>query len=106
MKLITIKQVSGILNVKESTLYEWIRMDKLPSYRLGGLIRIEEGELYEWIRNQKVSNTGKELKMPKIRKNADIDSIVTKAIESFNEKSYDNPEKGNQTKSVSNERST
>ncbi|MBI1910860.1 MAG: helix-turn-helix domain-containing protein [Deltaproteobacteria bacterium] len=36
MKLITIKELSDFLKVKESTLYSWVHYDTIPFYKLNG----------------------------------------------------------------------
>jgi PTS system nitrogen regulatory IIA component len=47
MKL-TVKDVAGLLNISEKTVYRWIGERKLPGYRLSGQYRFNQAELAEW----------------------------------------------------------
>ena len=39
--LLTVKEVCGWLNVKQSTLYLWVSQNRIPYRRLNRLIRFE-----------------------------------------------------------------
>jgi excisionase family DNA binding protein len=41
MRLLNVKQLAEILNVKEKTLYHWERQGRLPCIRLGRLVRFD-----------------------------------------------------------------
>lgn len=56
MKLITVKDVSAILNVKPGAVYEWTYQDKIPYYKFNGVIRFDENEISEWIKSNKSGN--------------------------------------------------
>ena len=45
---LTVKEVSGLLNISEKTVYRWIDERKLPGYRLSGQYRFNRAELLEW----------------------------------------------------------
>ena len=47
--LLTVKEVSGWLNVKQSTLYLWVSQGKIPCRRLNGLIRFETPAIQAWL---------------------------------------------------------
>ena len=47
--LLTVKEVSGWLNVKPSTLYLWVSRGKIPCRRLNGLIRFETPAIQAWL---------------------------------------------------------
>ena len=82
MKLITIKEVSEILGVKVSTLYEWVRNGTIPSYRLNGLIRFDMEELCVWVKDSHTYSNTKERRLHKKRsKNRGLDNIITNAID-------------------------
>ena len=98
MKLITIKEVSEILGVKVSTLYEWVRNGTIPSYRLNGLIRFDMDEIYAWAKSQSTNNTKERRSHRKRSKNKGLDKIITNAIETVNVKRYNSTQRGNQTK--------
>ena len=91
MKLVTIKEVSEFLKVKESTLYSWVHYDSIPFYKLNGLLRFNMEEIMEWVRKSK--RTPYNTNMPlRESKNLDIDDIIKKAIDGVKGKGY-NPSK-------------
>ena len=56
MKLITVKDVSEILNVKSTAVYDWTYQNKIPYYKLNGVIRFDKDEILEWIKSNKSDN--------------------------------------------------
>lgn len=53
MKLLTVKDVSEIINAKPSTIYAWAESGTLPSYKIGGLLRFSEDDIIASIKNCK-----------------------------------------------------
>jgi excisionase family DNA binding protein len=47
--LLTIKDLSGWLNIKPSTLYLWAAQGKIPCRRIHGLIRFDPDEIKAWL---------------------------------------------------------
>ena len=47
--LLTVKEVCGWLNVKQSTLYLWVSQNRIPYRRLNGLIRFETPAIQAWL---------------------------------------------------------
>lgn len=47
--LLTIKEVSAWLNIKESTLYLWASTGKIPCHRIHGLIRFDRDAIAQWL---------------------------------------------------------
>jgi len=47
--MLTIKDVSAWLNIKESTLYLWVSQGKIPCRRIHGLIRFEHDAIQAWL---------------------------------------------------------
>ena len=45
---LTVRDVAGLLNVTEKTIYRWIEEQKLPGYRMNGQYRFNRAELLEW----------------------------------------------------------
>jgi nitrogen PTS system EIIA component len=45
---LSVRDVSGLLNISEKTVYRWINERKLPGYRLSGQYRFNRAELLEW----------------------------------------------------------
>ena len=56
MKLITVKDVSEIINVKSAAVYDWTYQNKIPYYKLNGVIRFDKDEILEWIKSNKSDN--------------------------------------------------
>lgn len=92
MKLVTIKEVSKFLSVKESTLYSWVNKGSIPSHKINGLIRFDLDEIEEWVKRSKQVSS-KPTPAIKVSINQDIDSIVKKAIEDVTGNRY-NPSIG------------
>lgn len=91
MKLITIKEVSEFLKVKEPTLYSWVRNGALPSYKLKGLLRFDMDEIKEWVKNSRFNPCNVTIRTGKNR-NLDIHAVIKKAVEDVTGKGY-NPSK-------------
>jgi excisionase family DNA binding protein len=49
-QLLSIKEVSTRLKVKESTLRAWVFQKRIPFVRLGRLVRFRESDLEDWAR--------------------------------------------------------
>ncbi len=45
---LTVRDVAGLLNVSEKTIYRWIREGNIPSYRINEQYRFHRAELLEW----------------------------------------------------------
>ncbi len=91
MKLVTIKEISEFLKVKESTLYSWVHGGSIPFYKLNGLLRFDMDEVREWVKNSKPVpyEPIRELKKAQTE---DIGTIVKRAIDGAKGKGY-NPSK-------------
>jgi excisionase family DNA binding protein len=87
MKLVSIKELSQFLNVKESTLYAWVHNGTIPSYKLNGLLRFELEEIIEWVKNSKLIPCNATI-FPKKSNRSDVDSIIKKAIDDVTGKGY------------------
>ncbi len=88
MKLINIKEVSEILDVKESTLYSWVRNNTIPSYKLNGAVRFDLDEIKTWLNESKRKPCDIQLPAPKTVSDQDVQSIIRKAIEDITGKGY------------------
>ena len=58
MALVTIKDLSAYLTVKESTLYSWVHNGTIPFHKLNGLIRFDLEEIKSWVEASKTSFNG------------------------------------------------
>jgi excisionase family DNA binding protein len=52
--LLTVTQVSKMLNVSPKTVYLWCDLHIIPHYRLGGSIRFDLDEIKAWVKSCKV----------------------------------------------------
>ena len=59
MQLIGVKEVSEILNVKPSTLYQWAELGLIPCYKLNGSLRFDIEDIMSWIKSCKKEVTSR-----------------------------------------------
>ena len=52
---LTVKDVAGLLNISEKTVYRWIDERKLPGYRLSGQYRFNRAELLDWATSNRIN---------------------------------------------------
>jgi excisionase family DNA binding protein len=50
MRILTVKQVSELLQAKQSTVYAWAEQRLMPSFKINGLLRFDEDEVHQWLR--------------------------------------------------------
>jgi nitrogen PTS system EIIA component len=51
---LTVRDVAGLLNVSEKTVYRWIKDGGIPAYRLNDQYRFHRAELLEWATAKKI----------------------------------------------------
>ena len=51
-RLLTIKQLSELLQVKFSTIYKWTHCRQIPCLKLGRLLRFREADILEWLKDK------------------------------------------------------
>ena len=51
-ELLSIRDVSEMLKIKEATLRAWVFQRQIPCIRLGRLVRFKRGDLERWIRDK------------------------------------------------------
>ena len=93
MRLVTIKEVSRFLSVKESTLYSWVNKGSIPAHKINGLIRFDMDEIEEWVKRSRQESHKATPHAIKVSNNQDIDNIIKKAIDSVTSNRY-NPSNG------------
>jgi excisionase family DNA binding protein len=49
MQVITIKELSEFLKVKEKTLYQWAEFGQIPCLKLNGVLRFDLDDIQKWI---------------------------------------------------------
>ncbi|OGX06691.1 MAG: hypothetical protein A3G87_00975 [Omnitrophica bacterium RIFCSPLOWO2_12_FULL_50_11] len=48
-RLLTAKQVSALIEVKPSTVYQWVHVGLIPYVKIGKCVRFKKDELFRWI---------------------------------------------------------
>ena len=57
-EILTIKEVSEYLKVKERTVYRLAADKKIPAFKVGGAWRFSRPEIKQWIKQQSNQGTG------------------------------------------------
>lgn len=52
-KYINIKDLSEYLDIKPSTLYDWVFRKKIPYYKIGRLVKFNMDEIEKWVEERK-----------------------------------------------------
>ncbi len=68
-EFLTVKNVSEILDLKISSIYQLIYQNKIPHYKKGGRLYFDSNEIKEWVRS------GKRKTLDQIRKEARLDLL-------------------------------
>mgnify|MGYP001194378906 CR=1 FL=1 len=53
MKLVGVKEISELLGIKPSTIYQWAELGQIPCYKLNGSLRFNMEEIMNWIKSCK-----------------------------------------------------
>lgn len=53
MKILTIKEVSELLRVKEKTLYQWAELGQIPCIKMNGSLRFDYDDIQTWVKSCK-----------------------------------------------------
>ncbi|OGQ50783.1 MAG: hypothetical protein A3J24_01545 [Deltaproteobacteria bacterium RIFCSPLOWO2_02_FULL_53_8] len=92
MNLVTIKELSGFLKVKPSTIYSWVHNGTIPFIKLNGLLRFDMDEITKWVEGSKPMPSLPPASFKKAA-NLDINAIVKRAVASTRGRSYDPPKR-------------
>jgi len=84
---LTVIDIASFLNVRPSTIYQWVSLGRLPYYRFGRLLRFKRREVEAWAEKWRSEGTdikGKgKLDLKSMgRKKLDIEQIIKRSIES------------------------
>ena len=52
-KHLTIQQLSELIQVSPSTLYQWTHSGFIPHYKIGQAIRFKETDIEKWLKSRK-----------------------------------------------------
>ncbi|OGW13547.1 MAG: hypothetical protein A2W77_09415 [Nitrospinae bacterium RIFCSPLOWO2_12_39_16] len=53
MKLLSVKEIASMLNVKPSTVYQWAELGQIPCIKLNGALRFDLEDIIIWIKSCK-----------------------------------------------------
>ncbi|MFC1769593.1 helix-turn-helix domain-containing protein [Nitrospirota bacterium] len=53
MRLLTVKDMSQHLCVKEKTLYQWAELEQIPHIKLNGCLRFDLTDIEAWVEESK-----------------------------------------------------
>lgn len=76
--MLTVKELSAWLNIKESTLYLWVSQNKIPCRRIHGLVRFEPEAIEAWLNGFEAS-PGKPFPRPTHDDTRDVDQLIEAA---------------------------
>ncbi len=51
--MMSVRELSAFLNVKEKTLYQWAELRRIPYFKLNGCLRFDLDEIKEWMKTCK-----------------------------------------------------
>lgn len=80
MNIVTIKEVSEFIKVKESTIYSWAGCGSIPSYKIWGLLRFDIDEIKEWVKKSVQIKEVQFKSKIKSLKNINLDKHIKKII--------------------------
>lgn len=53
MQIVTVKELSAILKVKDKTLYQWAGLKQIPCLKLNGSLRFDLEDIKIWVQSCK-----------------------------------------------------
>ncbi len=78
--LLTVKDLSTLLRIAPSTLYDWAKRGKIPARNLNGLIRFDPAELQEWLESGRVQVLTKALPFECGKRGSlDLERVIARA---------------------------
>ncbi len=92
MSLVTVKELSEFLKVKQSTIYAWVHNGNVPFYKLNGLLRFDMDEIMAWVKGSKTVPSKANIPFKKTL-NPDMDAIVERAVASVRPRRYNPPKR-------------
>ena len=53
-KLLTVEEIADVLNVKQSTIYNWTHLGFIPHIKIGKLLRFNEDDVLKWLNKKSI----------------------------------------------------
>ena len=75
LHMLTVKELSAWLNIKDSTLYLWVSKNKIPCRRIHGLVRFEPEAIQAWLKSFETS-PGKPFSLQTRHDTRDLDHLI------------------------------
>ncbi|HRB14524.1 MAG TPA: helix-turn-helix domain-containing protein [Nitrospira sp.] len=76
--MLTVKELSVWLNIKQSTLYLWVSKNKIPCRRIHGLVRFEPEAIQAWLNGFSSTSSNLPPRVPR-HKAGDVDHLIEAA---------------------------
>lgn len=54
LKLLSIKDLAGILNVSQVTAYRIVESRKIPFYKINGMLRFSESDVLDYLKENRI----------------------------------------------------
>lgn len=52
-EMFTVKELSNVINIKESTLYSWVSQGNIPHIKLGKKVLFDSDDIEKWMEEHK-----------------------------------------------------
>ncbi|CBK40073.1 putative DNA-binding domain protein, Excisionase family (modular protein) [Nitrospira defluvii] len=78
LHMLTVKELSAWLNIKQSTLYLWVSKNKIPCRRIHGLVRFEPEAIQVWLNSFSSTSNMRPHRVSR-RKAGDVDHLIEAA---------------------------
>jgi predicted DNA-binding transcriptional regulator AlpA len=53
VQIVSVKQVSDFLKVKDKTIYQWAELGQIPCFKIHGALRFDMDEIIPWLQSFK-----------------------------------------------------
>ena len=78
LHMLTVKELSARLNIKQSTLYLWASQNKIPCRRIHGLVRFEPEAIQAWLDSFSPTSPAKPPRSSR-KSSEDVDHLIAAA---------------------------
>jgi len=79
MMLLTVKNLSQQLQIKEATLYAWASQGKIPCLKIHGVLRFEADAIKVWLDNFALRHPPEPFQLPKQTSRDSVDALIARA---------------------------
>jgi len=74
---LTIKDLTGLLNVSEKTIRRWIKEGSIPAYKINGQYRFNRTEILEWSTSRRINVSAEIFQEPEYSKTLSLADALT-----------------------------